>query len=354
MPWTNLDWFDAHLDLAYMAALGRDMRAEPEQAGGVDLPAGVTFASLARGRVKWALATIFTEPGGSDSRAAYPEGDFAAAARLGRAQLQQYQAWEQAGLVHIGLDPSTKPDPLQSSERARETGDQALRIGILIENADPIASPDELEWWQAQGVVAVGLAWTRLSRYAGGNTTAHGLTDHGRAMVREADRLGVVLDASHLSDRALAEVLELTQGPIIASHSNCRALIATDNQRHLTDDAIRQITSRGGIIGINLFSPFIIPGALRTRRATLQEWAAHVERIVDLAGSRDRVALGSDMDGGFSAQMLPEHVDGPGDLWRLVESLSARGWSDLELANFACGTWRAFWLNHPTRRAHQQ
>jgi hypothetical protein len=97
------------------------------------------------------------------------------------------------------------------------------------------------------------------------------------------------------------------------------------------------------MIGVNVFSPFIIAGADRTRRATLAEWAAHVNRICDLHASRSRVGLGTDMDGGFSAAMMPEGIDVPRDLHRLAEALAATGWNDDEIAGFAHGNWIRFW-----------
>lgn len=312
--------------------------------GGPDLPAAVTLPSLREGRVRAALATIFTEADGKDAPIAYPSGDAEAAHRAGVAQLRVYEEWAKAGEATVG----------GGSKR-----EVALRFGILIEGADPIRSPDELAWWKERGVVAIGLAWAKASRYAGGNATELGLTDLGGALVKEMDRLGVVHDVSHLSDAALGELLRATDRPLIASHSNCRAIITSSPvagslnwpaqgmiQRHLTDDSIREIVRRGGIIGLNLFSPFLIPGGVRDRRATIVEAVAHVEWVCDLAGDRVHVGLGSDMDGGFSAAKMPEGIDRPADLMRLSEALAARGWSGREIEGFAGGNWRRFFAKH--------
>jgi membrane dipeptidase len=162
-------------------------------------------------------------------------------------------------------------------------------------------------------------------------------------LLREMGRLGVMPDLSHLSDRAAEQVLEMFPGRVFASHSNCRALLAPAGesgamfQRHLTDRMIREIASRGGTVGLNLFSPFLIRGAVRTRRATIEEAVAHVERVCELTGSTRHVALGSDMDGGFAAERLPQGIDRPADLRRLAEALTRRGWTEEQLAGFA---WR--------------
>jgi membrane dipeptidase len=205
-------------------------------------------------------------------------------------------------------------------------------------------------------VVAISLAWAKQTRYAGGNTCETGLTDLGRAMIREMDRLAVVHDTTHLSDASLRELFERAEGPIIATHSNCRALLDDGSlalgprQRHLTDDSIREIGRRGGMIGSVLYSPFIIRGGKRDRRATLAEWAEHVDRQCELMGNRSQVGLGSDADGGFSALTLPEGVNRPRDYDKLAEALRNRGWSDAEVEGFAWKNWTEFWTKHKPLR----
>jgi membrane dipeptidase len=324
-----VNWFDAHLDLAYFAVCGRDMTAPPDKAGGPDLPGCVTLPSLAAGNVAACLGTVFTELGGKNP-ASYAEGDAAGAHRAGLAQVTTYQAWAERGLVSMGLN-SRGP----------------IRIGILVECADPISGPDELSWWVDQGVVAIGLAWAMGGRYAGGNGKGEGITDLGRAMIREMDRLKVVHDVSHLSDKAMDEIFDLARGRIMASHSNCREVVRTTEaravQRHLTGDSIRQITARQGMIGLNLYSPFLAKGGVRDRRATIAEAIDHVEHICQIAGNRRCVGLGSDMDGGFSAQKLPEGINGPADLPKLADELRRRGWGDEDIHAFAWGNWARFW-----------
>lgn len=326
-------WFDAHLDLAYLARRGRQMHHEdPARAGGPDAPGAVTLPALREGQVRAALGTIFLEPGGADE-CSYPPGDAEAAHRLALEQLAVYEGWFAEG--HAA--------PLSSSPPLGHTAATPLFLGILIEGADCIRTPEEVAWWKSRGVVAIGLAWARQSRYAGGNTTTTGLTDLGRAIIPEIDRAGLVHDCSHLSDRALAELLDLARGPVMASHSNCRAIIGTDNQRHLTDEAIRRLAARGAVIGLNLFSKFLIPGGLGDRRATIDEALAHVEHLCGLVGHTRAVGLGSDMDGGLSREALPEGINRPRDLERLADGLARRGWSDADIDAFAWGNWARFW-----------
>lgn len=338
--------------------MGRDMSLPVAPTMGPWAPASVTLESLRRGGVTGFLGTIFTEAGGSDAGVSYAVGDAEGAHAAGRAQLATYQAWEKGGLVELcGLG---------SGGAVSEPG-AALRCSLLMECADPIREPGELAWWVERGVVAIGLAWGRGSRYAAGNmqdpATDPGLTPMGRELVRGMDELGVVHDIAHLSDTALADLLAATDTPVIASHSNCRAIVASEAlpsefipeslrghpdgaritlQRHLTDDTIREVARRGGVIGLNLYSPFLIPGAVRSRRATVHEAVAHLDHICELVGHTRAVGLGSDMDGGFSGACLPEGVETPSDLVLLLEGLRELGWSEDDIERFAFRNWSEF------------
>jgi membrane dipeptidase len=317
------------------------MHAPPHAAGGPWLPAAVTLPSLRAGGIHTCLATIFTELGGTDPGVGYPEGDAHAAHTAGLAQLAVYQRWHEEG--HVSLDGSI----------ARP------RLAILMECADPIRTPEEVHWWAQQGVIAIGMAWARGSRYAHPDKSADkvGLSNLGSALVREIDKAGLVHDVSHLSDAAFAQLLDLASGPIIASHSNCRAIVDPTgaNQRHLTDAQIAHIVRRGGVIGLNLFSRFLVPGGWKGDtgpRATIAQTIAHIEHICNIAGHTYAVGLGSDMDGGFSASTLPEGIHTPSDLGVLLESLSARGWSDQDVQGFAHANWQRVFAKLLEPRAH--
>jgi membrane dipeptidase len=334
-------WFDAHLDLAYLAETGRDLHVDPEEARGRHRPAAVTLPSLAEGGVGTFLATVFTEavpdPGAPDAETgafAYPAGDVDAAFVAGMRQLKLYHAWHDAGVIDL---------PTRAGGKAHPAADRP-RVGILVENADPIPTPGDLGAWVGGGVVAIGLTWGVRGRYASGNTVApdepgSGLTDAGRELIRAMDELGVVHDASHLNDRSLEGLFETTDRLVVASHSNCRALMDGVNQRHLTDGAIREIVRRDGVIGLNLCSTFLHPSAGREGRARIEDAARHVEHICAIAGGTRHVGLGSDMDGGFTAARLPVGIDRPRDLERIAGALRDRGWSDADLEAFTHGNW---------------
>lgn len=348
------DWFDGHLDLAYLAELGRDMHAPLSDCRGQLQPAAVTLPSLRDGGVRACLGTIFTEaietsPGsaggpltlakssGDAGAYMYPAHDVLAAWKAGMRQLKLYQAWQGAGVIRL----------MPRRGQVAATGGDALVLGILMEGADPIENPDDAEVWADAGVIAVGLSWWRGSRYAGGNgTPGRGLTDIGRELVGRLDRLGVVHDLSHLSQQATDELLELTPATPIASHSNCRALLEPDNERHVSDETIREIGRRGGMIGLNLVRNFIRTGIRREDpkdRPTVAEAVRHVEHVCAIVGNRRCVGLGSDMDGGITANDLPEGINQPSDLRLIAEELQRLGWSDAEIRGFAYENWARFW-----------
>ena len=317
-------------------------------------PACVTLPALATGGVTHALATVFTEavasgaltgsPGVGLARAReaqmYEQGDAVGAHAAGMKQIERYAKLRRGGRL-TDLRKALAADPTGS--RAPIGPMVPLCAGVLLECADPVREPAELERWAGLGVVMVGMAWVGPGRYAGGNSTQLGLTALGRALVPVIDRLRLVHDASHLSDLSFAQLAASTDRLIVASHSNCRRLLgggaAGVNQRHLSDGQIVEITRRGGVIGLNLFSAFLNSACASAGRATIADAVSHVDHVCALAGSRRHVGLGSDMDGGFSAARLPEGIDGPEDLDRLAEALSERGWSDEEVAGFAFGNW---------------
>lgn len=310
-------WLDAHLDLAYLAAEGRDLD-HPSLPGSDRC---VSWPELAEAPIHACLGTIFVDPIDPASEACGEE----AAAEAGRWQLGWYEAQERRGRIRIVRD---------RSDLAADDRDPRMRVMLLMEGAEPIRDPAEASWWFGRGLRAVGLAWARGSRYAGGNASGGGLTARGRELVAALDELGILHDASHLSDEAFEDLLAATPRRIVASHSNLRRLVRPE-ARHLSDAQVAAIAARDGAVGLNLYGRFLCDG----RRARLDDCLAHLEAISEIAG-RKRVGLGSDLDGGFSTRDLPEDLDHPRLLGRLDEALASRGWSDADREGFRHANWR--------------
>lgn len=316
-------WIDGHVDLAYLAVNGRDVRAPADPSLGC-----VSIPALHAGSVEMIFATIFTEPGlpSADQPHLYAAQDPESAFEAGMRQLECYRGLQQEGLIQI----------IRTADDLHRGG-SALKVLLLMEGADPIRSPDDAAFWFDQGVRMVGLAWAAGTRYAGGNSTGGPLTAQGGELIAALDELGVIHDVSHLSDAALESAAGLARGPMVATHSNCRALLEP-SQRHLRDDQIRAVAMRGGIVGLNLYSPFLARG----RRAEIGDCIAHLEHVSSVAGHRACVALGSDMDGGFGPDKLPVGLDHPAKLQNLADALQQRGWPRSDVESFAFANWRRF------------
>ena len=147
-----------------------------------------------------------------------------------------------------------------------------------------------IDWLYEQGVRHVGLTWNGANDFAGGVHTSDGLTDLGRRAVRRIQKKRMLLDVSHLNDGSLRDVLLVADGPVIASHSNCRRLC--DVPRNLTDDQIKAIAATGGLIGINSYPSFI---ASAREKQDLQHLTDHLVHAAELVGT-EHVGLGLDLN----------------------------------------------------------
>ncbi|NNM88114.1 MAG: hypothetical protein HKL95_06310 [Phycisphaerae bacterium] len=327
-------WFDAHLDLAYLAQTGRDLLQEdgnPRSAAAVSLPA------LRQGHVRRTLATIFVQPRVKPGTAEDPvDGpwcydDYQQAHAASSTQLDIYKQWQEAGLMQILPAAGDKPVPGQTA---------ALEAILLLEGAAGVRTLDDLREFAGRHVRVLALTWVKGTPWSGGDHSGTDITPKGRELVALADALGMFHDVSHLSEKAFWTMLDIGRNAKMASHSNCRALLPEKQypQRHLSDRQIKALAKAGGMIGINLFSKFLVPAG----RATIADVVTHIDHIAQLVGRSDLIGLGSDMDGGFDATMLPEHLEHPRHLNRLAEALTQRGFGQRDIAGFAHLNWERY------------
>jgi membrane dipeptidase len=160
------------------------------------------------------------------------------------------------------------------------------------------------------------------------------------------ERLGLVLDVTHLSDRSMAEALDVYGGPVLASHHNCRTLVPNDRQ--LSDGQIRALVSRGAVIGVALDAWMLYPGWVRGRTTpresgvTMETVADHVDRVCQIAGGAKHSAIGSDLDGGFGTEQTPLDLETIADLQKLAGALDRRGYARADVAGIFHGNWLRF------------
>jgi len=213
------------------------------------------------------------------------------------------------------------------------------RVGMLsIEGGEAIGeSLDELRAFFARGVRLMGLTWNRrnaLGRGAGTGTAADGrggLTDFGRKVVKEMERLGMVVDASHLSDEAFDDLLAVAERPVVASHSNSRALVP--HRRNLEDAQAERIAKTGGLIGITFAGVFVDPEPAKVTKERVLE---HLEHFLSVVGP-DHVGLGSDFDGFTDKYGIA--FGSAAELPWITENLLARGHSRADIAKVMGGNW---------------
>jgi membrane dipeptidase len=163
----------------------------------------------------------------------------------------------------------------------------------------------------------------------------------GKQLLREMERLNILLDLTHLSDEAFWEALDCFGGTLLASHNNCRALVP--HQRQLDNRQIHAIITRNGVIGVALDNWMLRAGWTRgardSERITLAQVADHIDHICQLAGNSQHAAIGSDLDGGFGREQSPADLDTVADLQHLPEILSKRGYRDNDIAAIMHGNW---------------
>jgi membrane dipeptidase len=211
-----------------------------------------------------------------------------------------------------------------------------------MEGGDPILSPEDVAWWQSRDVRIVGPAW-KATRYCGGTGQPGPLTQEGRALMRELSRAGMILDTSHMAGQSFWQALDIFEGTVIASHSNCRALAPASNaDRHLSDEMIRALIERDAVIGVVLYNAFLTPDYQKGQpkeQVNLSAVLRHIDHICQLAGNTMHVAIGSDMDGGFGSESMPHELDSAADLPRIAGELLLMGYSEEEVVAIMGENW---------------
>lgn len=338
---------DMHLDLA-MNALNwnRDLRKTVHQirqdeagmtqkgrAGGT-----VAFPDLRAADMAICSATLLARenPNGTTSL------DFRApemAYGFAMGCLAYYRQLEAEGICRILADYPSVERHLASWEADRARA--PLGFIISMEGADPIVSPDQVPQWYAAGLRIVSLVHYGVSRYAHGTGAPGGLTALGKPMLQALEAAGMILDVTHLADESFYQALEIFHGPILASHNNCRALVPGDRQ--FTDDQIRLIVERGGVIGAAFDNWMLYPNYVRgetpRERTTLTDVVDHIDHVCQVAGNARHVAIGTDLDGGYGIEQSPNDLDTIADLQKIPDLLRARGYSEADVRGIMSGNW---------------
>jgi membrane dipeptidase len=349
---------DGHLDLAMNALrMNRDLlqsvytiRTQEKTIPGKGRALGtVALPEMRRGRIALCFATLVGRiPGreiwGRDF--AFHTQSYA----MARANLAYYDALSRLGQLELIKDARALTSLMRRwDEWESRSGDNTpppVGAVICMEGADPVQSPRHLQEWWDGGLRMLGLTHYGSGRYAGGTGTELPLHEEGAELLAEARRLGVLLDLTHLSDPAFWEVLDRFDGPVLASHNTCRALVPI--QRALSDDQLRALIERGGVVGVAfdawMLQAGYIEGSSTNALVSLATVVDHIDHVCQVAGDARHVALGTDLDGGYGREQSPHDLDTIADLQNVAGLLEARGYPAEQVRDVFRDNWTRFLL----------
>lgn len=335
--------------------------AAPDRFAAKSRPDAETMASLPemrRGGIAAALVKVVARHYRSGSPLwGYrgPEMTYAAA----RAQLAYYRMLEmrgEASILRTGADISNHLQLWSDSESREE-----LPVGFILgmEGADPILETNQVSQWWEDGIRVISLSHYGLSTYCHGTGTgtSGGLFPPAKALLREMDSAGMILDVTHASDASVREALDLFGGPVLASHQNCRAIVP--GERQFPDDQLRAVIRRGGVIGASMDSWMLYRpgldwgGPIPPRRSvyskeavTLEDYCDHIDHVCQLAGNSRHAAIGGDTDGQGGSGGAPAEVDTVADYRKVAGVLERRGYSSEAIENVMYRNWQRFFEAH--------
>jgi len=350
-----LFFMDAHLDLAMNAMeWNRDLtwpitEIRAGEAGKTDKPdrgkGTVSFPALRSGNVGLVVGTQiarYTKRSNNLPGASWNSPEQAWAQTQG--QLAWYQAMAARGQLRFILNRTELDQHLQQWSANRQT--TPLGMILSLEGADSILSMEHLQQAWQDGLRALGPAHYGPGTYAFGTGSEGSIGARGKELLREMDRLGIILDVTHLCDTSFWEAVDCFQGPIWASHNNCRALVP--HQRQFSDEQLKYIIERRGVIGVAFDAWMLSPewergqSTPQSAGVSLQNVLDHIDHICQLAGNAQHVGIGSDLDGAFGKEQCPIEIDTITDLQKIPGLLTQRGYSTEDIQNIAAQNWIRF------------
>ncbi len=323
----NLPLVDSHLDLAENVTLfGRDLTLSAAEIRTIEKrttrQATVSLPELERGGIAVVFATVtagfLAADVGEDFEprsAIYHTPEEAEAQAL--TQIKQYERWDKQGRVRLLKSVNDLDHHLQLWQKDRKPG-----LVMLMEGADPIVYVRDLPRWWQRGLRMIGLTFGDTNYgigVRGGSPTFKrgGLTSEGFELLGHMAELGFIWDISHLAEEGIWQGLDLKFPRVCASHANARALTPTD--RHLSDDVIRAVAKRDGVMGLVLYNGFLEPRWKQDKSisVTLNEHLRrHANYMANLSGW-NHIGIGSDLDGGFGLEESPLEIDTVADLYKV-------------------------------------
>lgn len=346
---------DAHLDLSMNAMeWNRDLRKpiheirsrEKDMSDKADRGNNIVcFPELRKGNVGLVVATQIARFVATDNPLPGWHSPEQAWAQT-QAQLAWYKIMEEEGeLIQINnLHSLENHFTYWNDEKPNDS--KAIGYILSLEGADSIVTLKHLEKAYAYGLRALGPAHYGPGRYAQGTNATGGLGKSGKALLKEMERLNIILDATHLCDDSFWEAMENFHGHVWASHHNCRALV--DHNRQFSDEQLKELIRRGAVIGGVMDAWMMVPNWIRnvsspqSMDCNLEKVIDHMDHICQLAGNALHIGIGSDLDGAFGKEQSPYDLETIADLQKFPDLLSKRGYSKADIENVMHGNWLRF------------
>ncbi|MDP1561265.1 MAG: membrane dipeptidase [Pirellulaceae bacterium] len=344
--------FDAHLDLALNGVdWNRDLLLTVDEIRSQEIALQMTAAGrrhntlslpeLRESEVGVCLTTLLArqEPQIDDSFGwTSPQTCYA----MAHAHLAYYRALELTG--HLKLLKTAAELRQHWDAFRQEPKTTPLGFVMTMEGADPLLEPETIFEFHAAGLRALGLTHYGVNRYGGGTSTDAPLAAAAFPLLKYCEELGMTIDVTHLSDTAFWQVVNNFNGRIHASHQNARGIC--NWQRQFSDDQIRVVIERDGVLGVAfdviMLQPEFVRG-ISVPEVTLDRAVKQIEYVQELAGGSLRyIGLGTDLDGAYGYEQTPLDLNRYRDLQSLVERLQTRGFSVAEIESLFHGNWLRF------------
>ena len=333
--------FDAHLDLA-MNALewNRDLtksvyQIRESEKGMVDKPDRgnntVSLDAMRKGNIGICVATQIAGIKNKINPHGWSSMEQAWAQTQG--QLNWYKEMEKNGEMYQIYDLNTLDNQIENWQK--ETKKKPIGYILSLEGADSIVNIDYLEKSYMLGLRAIGPAHYGPGVYAHGTDSNGGIGQKGKELVKKIEELNLILDVTHLSDTSFWETMEIYNGNLWASHNNCRKFV--NHNRQFSDDQIKEIIRRDGVIGVPLDAWMMVPNWIRgkstpeTMGVTLNQMIENIDHICQLSGNSNHVGIGTDLDGAFGVEQTPTDIDTIADLQKIPLMLKKIGFSESDV-----------------------
>lgn len=333
--------FDAHLDLA-MNALewNRDLtksvyQIRESEKGMVDKPDRgnntVSLDAMRKGNIGICVATQIAGIKNKINPHGWSSMEQAWAQTQG--QLGWYKEMEKNGEMYHIYDLNTLDNQIENWQK--ETKKKPIGYILSLEGADSLVNIDYLEKSYMLGLRAIGPAHYGPGVYAHGTDSNGSIGQKGKELVKKIEELNLILDVTHLSDTSFWETIEIYNGNLWASHNNCRKFV--NHNRQFSDDQIKEIIRRDGVIGVPLDAWMMVPNWIRgkstpeTMGVTLNQMIENIDHICQLSGNSNHVGIGTDLDGAFGIEQTPTDIDTIADLQKVPLMLKKIGFSESDV-----------------------